>query len=741
MSNIRSLSQLRGMTLGQEAFVRLDQNSGQLTASGVKARFWQSAQKALEKAETKAAAELIRKSVCTHCGNALGTRLFERYLGSKTLQGKLFTTENLKKLLNAAAESNVSYLLRKHADVMGPLSLDTGLAAELGHIGVSPEDFVSFAGSTVRLMEENCFGREAFEDASERLGGLMQDLADMEAKLAAYKADHAGADVSRLENCLKDAHAQLLEKQTALVEQRNNNPFIADNVRGAFRLMYAAYEKVVGSLLSKPSVQADPSAQNSLSSLLLRIAAEKDSPSVLRGMRGTDMVSDDLVAGLNKLPEAFVKELRQIFPEEQAAVFKEMLKSAHIQVLNQQDWNVIQRNIQFMGQGGRSVSALSVITPAVHIGNIGSHMTALGITDQGTQGTVPIQGVTCEDRGQAQHALNLAATEVSVGGTTLFQGIRHGINSAYTIKNDTERLQANAVRAREIFTAALNSSPHFLQQARQAGPDDVIDLPMLSASLVTPDFVREIGSASERTYLREQCDSWKNACESDGTCKTEIALPDGSVKTVTVRPRVLTFNFGVNSGGQGFLGTALRSWNVSDAYNKEALEGLFGSDGKSGFVGQYLSSHPNLSETEKNQITVLRSQIMELFESKAYRAKGEDPYRLPARLAMLGWLTGMMPLFNCKSGKDRTGQMDVACKTLALQMYADNGRIPPLHVPRTTRDEQIFHQTAINGGNLELQRLNTGLAGFKTNGVAGLDALFGREALKIHRGFSHYVKV
>ena len=119
---------------------------------------------------------------------------------------------------------------------------------------------------------------------------------------------------------------------------------------------------------------------------------------------------------------------------------------------------------------------------------------------------------------------------------------------------------------------------------------------------------------------------------------------------------------------------------------------------------------------------------------------GADPYRLPACQSMLGHIMGMMPLFNCKSGKDRTGQMDVACKTLALQMHENGGLLPPFNAPRSSMDQQIFQQVALNGGNLEMQRLNTGLAGFKTKGVAGLDALFTDEAREIHRGLSSYVK-
>ena len=149
----------------------------------------------------------------------------------------------------------------------------------------------------------------------------------------------------------------------------------------------------------------------------------------------------------------------------------------------------------------------------------------------------------------------------------------------------------------------------------------------------------------------------------------------------------------------------------------------------------------SLSDRNKNMVAALRSQIIDLWENEGFKKTGEDPYRLPARLAMLGHLMGMMPLFNCKSGKDRTGQMDVACKALALQMYERGGRLPPLDKPRTSMDEHIFQQVAINGGNLEMQRMNTGLAGFKTSGVEGLDRLFSESAREVHRGLSHYVEV
>ena len=47
---------------------------------------------------------------------------------------------------------------------------------------------------------------------------------------------------------------------------------------------------------------------------------------------------------------------------------------------------------------------------------------------------------------------------------------------------------------------------------------------------------------------------------------------------------------------------------------------------------------------------------------------------------------------------------------------------------------------AINGGNHEIQRMNTGLAGFKTKGVSGLDAVYRDEgARRTALGLSEYV--
>ena len=740
MPVIDSMAQLRIVSQAQDSFVRLARSNAALTTSATKAHFWQISRRLAEKKESRAAAERVRDSVCVHCGKVMGSILFNRYIGEKSLKGARFTGTNLAKLLNAATQYNVAYLSRRLKDVAGAGTLMPEFQQELVRAGMDEGDFVSLVRKSVRLLEGDIFSDEEVMMASTALGDVRQKLIQIQEALTAFESRQVqGAPgLPHLQSCVAGLIGELKGKADMLVAQSEQNPFSCKNVRTAFQQMYASYEIVIGQQLARLSQEltaALPEQATHLNSqiadlhgLLARVQTEKASPSALQNVPDSVRVSQDVLDTFKKLPRTLGEELKKILSFKDAGPLASAIKEAHVQVLNAQPWNVIRRDVQYLGRTG-SVTASSTITPARHIGTIAQSMAQDGL-----------QGVSCGDRGQARHAVNLASTEISVGGVTLFRGIRHGVNSAYTLTNPSARLQANNIRAREIFAAALQSSPELLQRAQASQPGDIIDLPLLSTSLLTPDVWRRSGGGAERNHLREQCSAWQDACQG-GLCQISVPTANGT-KTVTVRPKVVTFNFGVKTGAQSTGKSLFGGWRLSMRYNRQAMEQLFGRkpDWRGGMVGQYLD-RTDISDTHKKMVTALRSQIIELWEKDGFRKTGEDPYRLPARLAMLGHLMGVTPLFNCKSGKDRTGQMDVACKTLALQMYERNGELPPLDGPRTRTDAHIFQQVAINGGNLEMQRLNTGLAGFKTSGVEGLDRLFSESAREMHRGLSHYVEV
>ena len=69
------------------------------------------------------------------------------------------------------------------------------------------------------------------------------------------------------------------------------------------------------------------------------------------------------------------------------------------------------------------------------------------------------------------------------------------------------------------------------------------------------------------------------------------------------------------------------------------------------------------------------------------------------------------------------------------------GEVPKPDTELTEQEKQMYRIFIQDTGNLEIQRYNTGLSGFKTEGVQGIDARIGdQQARELHRGGSKYVK-
>lgn len=57
-----------------------------------------------------------------------------------------------------------------------------------------------------------------------------------------------------------------------------------------------------------------------------------------------------------------------------------------------------------------------------------------------------------------------------------------------------------------------------------------------------------------------------------------------------------------------------------------------------------------------------------MFNSKMHHPEGTDAYKFISRLLMLADFIEAVPHFNCKSGKDRTGEADASVKALACEI-------------------------------------------------------------------------
>ena len=357
---------------------------------------------------------------------------------------------------------------------------------------------------------------------------------------------------------------------------------------------------------------------------------------------------------------------------------------------------------------------------------------------------------------------------------------------------ETMRAQASRVMASEMAVAALAADP---EKLREALDGETVDVALSSISVLTPDSLRSLaGSArgDERAMLNHQTQGLGQLAERNPV-ELRVRDDDGALRTVTVNVRLRQFNFGVNAGAVGRTRVGpvsipsqtpgwknLMGWGFAMERNNPQLERLFGEANVGelgGDVGDrlflmrheaqriagdlddteaYIAMHDgedtsDLDEEAATQRAELASmnkrietldsaarQAKAIWANDDYRAGGGDPYKMVSRLALVGHLMGETPLFNCKSGKDRTGQLDAEVKFLAAAADESGGRVPPadesMEAWRPVRNEFVF-----NTGNLEMQRLNTGLPGYKLTGVPGLANVI-RDGMKpLYRGGSAYV--
>ena len=357
---------------------------------------------------------------------------------------------------------------------------------------------------------------------------------------------------------------------------------------------------------------------------------------------------------------------------------------------------------------------------------------------------------------------------------------------------ETMRGQASREMASEMAVAALVADPEKLQEALDG---DTVDVALSSISLLTPDSLRNLaGSArsDERTMLNHQTDAMRQLAARNPV-KLRVRDAGGALRTVSVNVQLRQFNFGVNAGavGRARVGPVsipsqtpgwrnLMGWGFAMERNNPQMQRLLGGANVSelgGDVGDRLylmrreaediavqlddiEDYMELRDGEDTsdldeEAATLRAQQASLnkriesldsaarqakaiWASNDYRAGGGDPFKMVSRLALVGHLMGETPLFNCKSGKDRTGQLDAEVKFLATAADQNGGTVPApdesMEAWRGVRSDFVF-----NTGNLEMQRLNTGMPGYKLKGVPGLANVI-RDGMKpLYRGGSAYV--
>ena len=405
-----------------------------------------------------------------------------------------------------------------------------------------------------------------------------------------------------------------------------------------------------------------------------------------------------------------------------------LISAGYRQDLNCGHWSVIEKPIT-VSVGNTPVSLTSTIVPGSRIGAA----TADGKGPIGETYDPGVNGYMCHCA-DTKHAVNLAVSSLTVpdeagNPQTAFRGVRHGVHCAWEISDATKRAEANVKRAEEAVIAAFLADPANMGKIENGE----IKLNMTSVSLLTPDVARHIKwgkSSDERLMLREQKAAW------DAVSAKGVTFQHNG-QTITIRPTVFTFNFGVNAGAvkYGNLAPNLAGgWGMSDDMNLHAYKQM------RPLVEDFVKD-TTIPQAKRDAVRTLFNQCMVVLKKEGERSDGHDAYKVAARYAVLSHLMGWTPCWNCKSGKDRTGQMDVECKFLAT-LVARGEPIPEPGAKLTKEQTELLRAIALEGGNFEMQKYNTGLQGFKTSGVDSIpERLGGQEFREFHKGGASAVGV
>ncbi len=705
------------------------QGADQLAADGRRPGLFDFAARREISAANRATAEQIKQTLREHYGRARAESLFARHIGG---QGGDISAAKLRALV---AEGD-----RQIADKSGVISAAMrsrieGLpniqgGAEPAGRRAADKVMTALVRANEVLSQEPLNQPEisqTLEDLRAEIGDVdrrLTELGGLPPELSAF-SNQAVADLTAL-------RGQLVRQENLLLDRLASCPTTNANVGHALGLMYDAAILTVSDLMTRATSPAD---QARLRDLKISLEERKEA-AANAGAAPTAKADAARLKSLEKTPGQLTKLIdetasRMRFSEGggtrkySAKELGKLVHLAHCEMLNRGPWTTVSRSVDIK-MGGGQTTFTSELHPA----------TTLSPTLQAAYGG---RGVSCHSTTEARHTVNLAQTELRVPGQAepVFKALRHGVHCAYGIADPQARQAANDARVNELLVAAVSADPALLNRAL-AG--EAVYLPITSVSLLTPDGWRSGSDDNETMYLREQNEAWIRA--SHGQRQLTVIGPDGQPHQVRVQPQVIAFNFGVNAGAQGsVLQHIAGGWGISTPKNYEAMLAMLGSLSPNAPIGGAVSAFlaGPAPEAQKAQVRELVAQVRQLWNTGTYRDSGQNPYLLPARLLVLANLTGQTPAFNCKSGKDRTGQLDVEAKTLAAQMSM-LGRVPTLDESRSAEYKLVREQIAINGGNYEIQRMNTGLAGFKTKGVSGLDAVYRDEgARRTALGLSKYV--
>ncbi len=406
-----------------------------------------------------------------------------------------------------------------------------------------------------------------------------------------------------------------------------------------------------------------------------------------------------------------------------------LVEKAFNDALAAQEWTMIHTQIQIPGENANFDNFLIPVRDVVKQAETeiptGYFDYGSGINNIGSR----------KNLSQTEHVGNAWVTELKNDkGEVLFQGERHAVLAVnpHKIPDKTIRLEASTNKAKELIHSALMlkiedlqaiaktqkakqiSANEISEEANQSttsviNSDESLNLRLTSTSLMTMYDMNILKFHELEKSMSEDQTAGLNAAAAE----MKAITVDGV--SIPVSVDICHFNDPVNIFSKiGYLGI-----KQADKINKKALVTLIGSlkpdkdtHAISGWAGEKIKALAKLNtpESKKNIfiITTLAEEIRNIINQNTYHGNTEDLFGLSRRVIFLSHLVGAVPLFNCKSGKDRTSMADTEVKLLAAHL--DKLSVDDLN---TNVDLSYLIAFYFDQANAGLQAFNSGVPGNK----------------------------
>ncbi|WP_288107304.1 inositol phosphate phosphatase SopB [Limnobacter sp.] len=408
-------------------------------------------------------------------------------------------------------------------------------------------------------------------------------------------------------------------------------------------------------------------------------------------------------------------------------VLDNMIFQEYVKNLNRQPWkplsNSISLSARINGLSARWHSFYTRHTPAAMLDE------ALARSYQRDA----VQGICSYSTAEGKHAVNLWKTEFGPERKHTqpearhfhFSGLRHGVHDAYQIKpsqnQGTNRESANDNRVAEFVHAAFLA--HLDKQGikpAELEKQQEVEFNVVSVNLLTP-----LGRESK--MIGHQTAAFRRA-EQKGV-ELDLDGPHGNTMKVLVKPRFIAFNTPVNAVSLSHTGQLLGITRTSDRMNKAGLTALIGSTKTNATIGglagaQLKKLRAELRTTssmeawkqkslEIKTLEQLVAQVRCIWQKRLHHSVGDEPYKLPVRLLAIANACNGVPAFNCKSGKDRTGQLNVEIRDFYAHLCMHEGKPREINQERIGLAKTNYQKLFEGCGDREIQTLNTGVSGSK----------------------------